>query len=96
MPYKQLAYSKYNATKKKLPDALRMELSRQEDSVAENPFQGEAKKGDLQRVWVHKFRFLQQEYLLAYEIDKAQQAVIFLAIGGHENFYSELKRYLKS
>ena len=73
-----------------------MELSRQEDSVAENPFQGEAKKGELQRVFVHKFRFLQQKYLLAYEIDKAKQAVFFLAIGGHENFYSELMRYLKS
>ncbi|OGF52876.1 MAG: hypothetical protein A2Z21_04250 [Candidatus Fraserbacteria bacterium RBG_16_55_9] len=96
MPYKQLAYSKYNSTKKKLPGALRVELGHQEDVVAENPMQGEAKKGDLQGIWVRKFRFLQEEYLLAYEIDKQQKAVIFLAIGGHENFYRELKRYLKS
>lgn len=96
MPYKQLAYPKYNSRKKKLPDELRAELSRQEDAIAENPLLGEAKKGDLQGVWVHKFRFLQQEYLLAYEIDKVQKAVVFLAIGGHENFYRELKRYLKS
>jgi len=96
LPYQQLAYSKYNRIKKKFPDPLRLELNRQEDIIAEDPFRGEPKKGDLKGVWVHKFRFLQEEYLLAYEIDKKKKAVIFLAVGGHENFYRELERYLKN
>jgi hypothetical protein len=42
---------------------------------------------------VHKFRFHQQEYLIAYEVVKAN--LIFVMIGTHENFYRDLKKYKK-
>ncbi|MCK4423125.1 MAG: type II toxin-antitoxin system RelE/ParE family toxin [Candidatus Omnitrophica bacterium] len=33
--------------------------------------------------------------LLAYQVNKEEQEVIFVAVGGHENFYKDLKQYLK-
>lgn len=79
-----------------------------EDVVEElcaNPELGESKIGDLVGIWVYKFRFNRQEYLVAYRPPtKAQQergdAVEFLVIdfyqvGPHEKFYEMLKRYLK-
>lgn len=95
MPYQQLASPKYNSLKKRLLEPLRLELNRQEDAISDNPFLGEPKKSDLKGIRVHKFRFLQEVYLLAYQVDQKQKAVIFLAVGGHENFYRDLKRYLK-
>ena len=52
--------------------------------------------GDLRGVRVHKFGFLGQRYLLAYFVDESEEAIYFLAVGGHENFYRDLKKYLKS
>ena len=94
-PYRQLAYPKYNQTKKKLPEVLRSELNRQKNLIAENPLLGIPKKGELRGIYVHKFNLLGQEYLLAYMLDHKAKAIIFLAIGGHENFYRDLARYLK-
>lgn len=63
--------------------------------IAENPFAGEEKKGDLAGVFVYKFKINKQETLLAYwlEPDKVKPtSATLLAIGPHENFYEELKR----
>ena len=83
-------------TKKKLPRTLRAELDHQVDLICENPSIGTQKAGDLRRVLVHKFNLLGQQYLLAYSIDEGAMVVTFLAIGGHENFYRDLKKYLKA
>ncbi|HDL84913.1 MAG TPA: type II toxin-antitoxin system RelE/ParE family toxin [Candidatus Acetothermia bacterium] len=83
-------------TKKKLPKTLRAELDRQVDLVCKDPSIGTHKAGDLRRVWVHKFNLLGRRYLLAYSIDEQAMIVTFLAIGGHENFYRDLKNYLKA
>jgi len=76
------------------------------EDVCENPEIGEAKVGDLVGIWVYKFRFNRQEYLVAYRppsLAAKQQGVgvellmiDFYQVGSHENFYEELKRYLKS
>ena len=63
------------------------------DGIGDNPGIGEEKKGDLTGFRVHKFRFHQQEYLIAYEVVKSN--LIFVMIGTHENFYRELKKYKK-
>jgi len=63
--------------------------------VREDSSIGTHKAGDLRRVWVHKFNLLGRRYLLAYSIDEQEMTVTFLAIGGHENFYRDLKKYLK-
>ena len=47
-------------------------------------------------VFVKKFPLLGEEYLFAYKVNEREKEVIFLAIGGHENFYRDLKGYLKS
>ncbi|MCX5826691.1 MAG: type II toxin-antitoxin system RelE/ParE family toxin [Deltaproteobacteria bacterium] len=53
---------------------------------------GEAKKGDLAGVSVHKFKVRERLFLVAYEYDEKE--VLLLALGAHENFYRDLKRYL--
>jgi len=95
-PHQPFAVPKFKRIKKRLPSPLRIELDRQVRVICSDPRVGEAKTGDLQGVRVHKFSFLGQLYLLAYCVDESEEAVYFLAVGGHENFYRDLKKYLKS
>ncbi len=62
-------------------------------AIADVPGIGDRKKGDLAEFRVHKFKFHRQEYLIAY-VDEDKD-IVFYAIGTHENFYRELKRYVK-
>ena len=94
--YRQSAFRKYNRIKKKLPLPLRNQINLIEDEIALNPYLSERKKGDLKEVFVEKFSLLGEEYLLAYKVNEREKEVIFLAIGGHENFYRDLKQYLQS
>lgn len=96
MPYTPRSVRNFASRKKKLPAPLRAEIDGQVDLICEDPSIGEQKVGDLRRVWVHKFSFLGQLYLLAYCIDEQNLTVTLLALGGHENFYCDLKKYLKS
>jgi mRNA-degrading endonuclease RelE of RelBE toxin-antitoxin system len=96
MAYTPQAVRNFSNTRKKLPRTLRAELDRQVDLVCKDPSIGTQKAGDLRRVLVHKFNLLGQRYLLAYSIDEDAMVVTFLAIGGHENFYRDLKKYLKA
>ncbi len=61
--------------------------------IAENPLIGEEKKGDLKSVYVHKFKIKSLQYLLSYRMIRADIELIM--IGPHENYYKELKSYLK-
>ena len=94
-PYEQSAYPKYNRIKKKFPDLLRKKLNEAEDQVAMDPSIGEEKKGDLEGIRVYKFNVFDQQILLAYQADNNKRKVIFVACGGHENFYRDLKEYLR-
>jgi len=94
--YTPRAFPKFNRTAKKLPTALRAEVERQVDIICANPLAGEAKRSDLRGVFVHKFRLAGQLYLKAYLVDEREEAVTLLALGGHENFYRDLKAYLKA
>ena len=60
--------------------------------IGEAPEIGEAKKGDLAGVFVHKFKVRDRLFLLAYEFDENE--LLLLSLGAHENFYRDLKRYL--
>ncbi len=62
--------------------------------LLENPNIGEGKKGDFQGVFVYKFKLKAQQYLLAYRIKKNRLELIM--IGPHENYYRDLKQYLKN
>ncbi len=64
-------------------------------AVAQAPLLGEEKRGDLAGVFVHKFKLNNQETLLAYELRPSKLApaeIVLLALGPHENFYTQLKR----
>lgn len=62
--------------------------------IAENPSIGEEKKGDLRGVFVHKFKLKTAQYLLAYR--KVGDDLELVMIGPHENYYRDLKQYLKN
>lgn len=69
--------------------------------IQESPTCGEMKTGDLKDVYVYKFRFNKQEYLIAYAFGQSEDLIKliwidFYQVGSHENFYEELKRYLRS
>ena len=69
-------------------------LDREVRNIAENPSIGEEKKGDLKGVFVHKFKLKTNLYLLAYR--KSGTDLELVMIGSHENYYRDLKSYLKS
>lgn len=71
-------------------DALDAEVKK----IAENPTIGEEKKGDLRDVFVHKFKLKTTLYLLAYR--KIGDDLELVMIGPHENYYRDLKQYLKN
>jgi mRNA-degrading endonuclease RelE of RelBE toxin-antitoxin system len=67
--------------------------------ISENPELGELKVGDLAGIRVYKFKFNRQEYLIAYSLHAETIEILlldFYKIGTHENFYTELKKYLKT
>jgi len=61
--------------------------------IADNPLIGEEKKGDLRGIYVHKFKIKSLQYLLSYRMIKPDMELIM--IGPHENYYKDLKSYLK-
>ena len=69
-------------------------LDQEVRKIAENPSIGEEKKGDLTGVFVHKFKIKTTQYLLAYR--KVSQDLELVMIGPHENYYRDLKQYLKN
>jgi mRNA-degrading endonuclease RelE of RelBE toxin-antitoxin system len=77
-------------------------LSRQEKEILDRELRkiagdisiGEEKKGDLQGVFVHKFKIRTAQYLVAYR--KLGKDLELIMIGPHENDYRDLKQYLKS
>jgi len=95
MVYIPKTSSKFNRIKKKLPGNLRNVIDDQVRLICEDPSLGVLKIGDPADVRVHKFGFLGRLYLLAYEVDEAASIIYIYAVGGHENFYHDLKQYLK-
>ena len=85
---------------KKAHKPLRLAIEDAVEEVCEAPNAGELKVGDLAGIRVHKFRFGRQEYLMAYRPPMDDAPIEFLIIdfyqiGLHENFYDELKRYVR-
>jgi mRNA-degrading endonuclease RelE of RelBE toxin-antitoxin system len=81
--------SKVKKFSKQEKDLLDDEIKR----INENPLIGEEKKGDLRGVYVYKFKIKSLLYLLSYRMIKSDLELIM--IGPHENYYRELKSYLK-
>lgn len=79
---------------KKMTKAEKESLDREVRNIAGNPSIGEEKKGDLKGVFVHKFKLKTNLYLLAYRKSGADLELVM--IGSPENYYRDLKSYLKS
>jgi mRNA-degrading endonuclease RelE of RelBE toxin-antitoxin system len=78
---------------KNLPKLEKEALDEEIRKIVANPEIGEAKKGDLRGVFVHKFKLQKTLYLLAYRCRGEDLELIML--GPHENYYRELKKYLQ-
>ena len=60
--------------------------------IRENPTTGQEKRGDLQGIYVHKFKIQTVQCLLSYRFVGKNLELIM--IGPHENYYRDLKKYL--
>lgn len=69
-------------------------LDQQIRKIADDPSIGEEKRGDLRGIFIHKFKIKTAEYLLAYRVIGGNLELIM--IGPHENYYRDLKDYLKN
>ena len=85
---------------KKASKPLQLVIEDQVAEVCNNPRIGQQKLGDLQGIFVYKFRFQAQEYLMAYQFDHfatetTMTWIEFCQIGPHENFYTQLKKSIR-
>ena len=79
---------------KKMSTPEKDSLDREIRRIAEDPSIGEEKKGDLRGVFVHKLKLKTPQYLLTYR--KVGGDLELVMIGPHENYYRDLKQYLKN
>jgi mRNA interferase RelE/StbE len=79
---------------KKMSKSEKDALDREVKRIAEDSSLGEEKKGDLKDVFVHKFKLKTTQHLLAYR--KVGGDLELVMIGPHENYYRDLKQYLKN
>ena len=78
---------------KKLKKNEKRCLDEEVKRISDNPDIGQVKKGDLQGVRVHKYKIGKQPILLAYDV--SENEILLLTFGSHENYYRDLKNYLK-
>lgn len=74
-----------NQEKTKLDNEIR--------KIIQDPSIGTQKKGDLKGVFIHKFKIKAALYLLSYRM--VTDGLELIMIGTHENYYRDLKSYLK-
>ncbi len=85
---------------KKSTKYLQLAISDAVEDICKQPDIGELKVGDLAGIRVHKFKLNNQQYLIAYRYSNSAkfdeiEFINFYKVGSHENFYSELKKYLR-
>ena len=78
---------------KKLTKKQKQSLDDELKIIIHDPKVGTEKKGDLQGIFVHKFKIKFTQYLLSYRVTENELELIML--GPHENYYRDLKNYLK-
>lgn len=98
-PFKRFVKKQHKPLQLAIEDAV--------EDVCENSRIGEPKTQDLQGISVYKFTHNRQEYLIAYRPPTDEELMTdgveiellyidFYQVGAHENFYADLKKYLKS
>ena len=79
---------------KKFTKAEKKKLDEQIRKIDDNPSIGSEKKGDMRGVYDHKFKIQKNQFLLANRFTGEDLELIM--IGPHENYYRDLKSYIKS
>ena len=79
---------------KKFNKKEKTSLDKEIKKIAHEPLVGTEKKGDLKGIFVHKFKIQNQLYLLSYRT--VRNGLELITIGPHENYYRDLKTYLKN
>jgi len=75
-----------------LKDAYKKALQK----ISKNPYIGQPKRGDLSGIYGFDVKYQGTNYEIAYTISEVNgKKVIVLLAGTRENFYRELKRYIK-
>jgi len=78
---------------KKLPRQFQQVVLDAVEEVLANPKVGQLKKGDLKGFRIHKFTMERQLTLMAYNVEN--DSLVLYQVGPYENFYKDLKKYLK-
>lgn len=64
--------------------------------LSANPYLGQPKRGDLNGIYGFNVKYKNINYEIAYTINEVNgKKIIILLAGTRENFYEELKRYIK-
>lgn len=82
---------------KKLKDkSLKAAFQKAVDEILSDPYIGELKTGDLSGVYCYDIYYNKTNYELAYTIiEEYGPTIVIILAGTRENFYKELKRYMK-
>ena len=83
----------FQKQKKKLHKKQIIDLDEAVKAIVNDPAIDDMKAGDLQGIRVYKFKSKKQQILLAYEL--IDSTLYLYAFGSHENFYRDLKKYIK-
>ncbi len=78
---------------KKLSRLQKAQLDEAVRKILNNPSIGDQKMGELKMVFIYKFKIDHNLFLLAYAYTSEKLELIML--GTHENYYRDLKNYLK-
>ena len=83
---------------KKLKDKQLKKLYQEAiDEICQDYTIGQAKSGDLNGVYGYDIYYNKTNYELAYTIEYVDdQIIVIIMAGTRENFYDELKRYMKN
>lgn len=76
---------------KKLHSNEKKTLNKAVLAIRENPLLGEPKKGDLEDLYIYKYKMKAQLWLLAYTLE-SEEVMTLRLVGPHENFYRTLKK----
>ena len=85
--------TEFKKSYKKLHENQRLAVNDEIKKIIANPEIGVEKVGDLKGIFVHKFKVIDQQFLLAYSFDEVKMTLIMLGV--HENFYRSVKNILK-
>ena len=94
LPMRIIQSRSFERKAKKFTKGEKRKLDEEIRKILDDPSIGSEKKGDLRGVFVHKFKIKTNQYLLAYRYFGENLELIM--IGPHENYYRDLKSYLKT